>query len=57
MAAKALINIDIEISFLRKECDEGRANNLTIARLKELLKKREELIPQILAERQPAFAC
>ena len=57
MAAKALINIDIEISFLRKECDEGRANNLTVARLKELLKKREELIPQMLAERQLAFAC
>ena len=56
MAAKALINIDIEISFLRKECDEGRANTVTIARLKELLKKREELIPQMLAERQLAFA-
>ena len=57
MAAKALINIDIEISFLRKECEEGRANNVTVARLKELLKKRDELIPQMLAERQVAFAC
>jgi hypothetical protein len=56
MAAKALIDIDVQIAFLRRECDEGRANNITIARLKELLKKREELIPQMVAERQLAFA-
>jgi hypothetical protein len=57
MAAKALIVIDLEIAKLRQECDSGRANNVTIRRLKELLKKREELIPQMLAERQLAFAC
>ena len=57
MTAKALINVDVEIALLRKECDEGRATNVTITRLKELLKKREELIPQMLAERQLAFAC
>ena len=57
MAAKALLTIDLEIARLRKQCDEGRANNVTIARLQELLKQREELIPQMVAERQWAFAC
>lgn len=57
MAAKALLQIDVQIAHLRKECEEGRANNLTIARLKKLLEKRQELIPQMIAERQMAFAC
>jgi hypothetical protein len=33
------------------------ANNVTIARVKKLLQKRQVLIPQIIAERQIAFAC
>jgi hypothetical protein len=57
MAAKALLKIDVQIAFLRRECEEGRANNVTIAQLKKLLEQRQELIPQMLAERQIAFAC
>ncbi|HUS35738.1 MAG TPA: hypothetical protein VM680_10335 [Verrucomicrobiae bacterium] len=57
MAAKALLKIDVQIALLRRECDEGRANNVTIAQLKKLLEERKELIPQMLAERQIAFAC
>jgi hypothetical protein len=56
MAAKALLDIDVQIAFLRRECEEGRANNVIIARLKALLAKREELIPKMIAERQLAFA-
>jgi hypothetical protein len=33
------------------------ANNVTIAHVKKLLQKRQVLIPQIIAERQIAFAC
>ena len=57
MAAKALLQIDVKIALLRKECEKGCANNVTIAELKRLLEKRQELIPQILSERQLAFAC
>ena len=57
MAAKALLKIDVQIAFLRRECEEGRANNVTIAHLKKLLEERQELVPQVLAERQMAFAC
>lgn len=57
MAAKALLTIDLEIARLRKECEDGRANNVMIERMLRLLKQREELIPQVVAERQWAFAC
>ena len=51
MPARALIDVDMRIALLREETSQGKGDAKTIAEMEELLKKRQELILKMVAER------
>jgi hypothetical protein len=51
MPARALIDVDLRIALLREETSQGKGNAKIDAEMEELLKKRQQLILKMVAER------
>jgi hypothetical protein len=56
MSAKALIEVDVQIAILGDRAAKGEDTGEIAFQLEALLKRREELIPQMVAERLRDFA-